>query len=41
VVADTAYDDGYGPVPDTPENRARYGDPASRAGRATAPRGND
>ena len=28
-----------GPVPDTAENRARYGDPMSRAGRMTAPRG--
>ena len=29
-----------GPVPDTPENRARYGQPLSNAGRKTAPRGN-
>jgi UrcA family protein len=29
-----------GPVADTPENRARYGQPDSRAGRMTAPRGN-
>ena len=29
-----------GPVPDTPENRARYGGPLSRAGRLTAPIGN-
>jgi hypothetical protein len=29
-----------GPVPDTPENRARYGQPLSHAGRLTAPRGN-
>ena len=29
-----------GPVPDTPENRAKYGQPMSRAGKATAPRGN-
>jgi hypothetical protein len=29
-----------GPVPDTPENRARYGQPLSHAGRMTAPRGN-
>lgn len=29
-----------GPVPDTPENRARYGDPMSRAGKLTAPAGN-
>jgi hypothetical protein len=28
------------PVPDTPENRARYGQPLSNAGRMTAPRGN-
>jgi len=40
TVADTAYVDGYGPIPDTPENRARYGGPMSRAGRATGPRGN-
>jgi len=39
VVADRDYD-AYGPIPDTPENRARYGAPASRAGRATVPRGN-
>ena len=38
VVPDTAY--GYGPVPDTPENRARFGGPMSRSGRATNPRGN-
>jgi hypothetical protein len=29
-----------GPVPDTPENRAKYGGPMSRAGKHTAPRGN-
>lgn len=29
-----------GPVPDTPENRARYGQPLSRAGKATTPAGN-
>ena len=29
-----------GPVPDTPENRARFGQPMSRAGKATAARGN-
>lgn len=29
-----------GPVPDTPENRAKYGDPMSRAGKRTAPAGN-
>ena len=29
-----------GPVADTPENRARYGQPLSNAGRRTAPRGN-
>jgi UrcA family protein len=29
-----------GPVPDTPENRARYGAPMSRAGVNTAPAGN-
>jgi hypothetical protein len=29
-----------GPVPDTPENRAKYGDPMSRAGKMTAPAGN-
>ena len=28
------------PVPDTPENRARFGQPLSRAGKMTAPRGN-
>jgi hypothetical protein len=28
------------PVPDTPENRARYGQPLSNAGRRTAPIGN-
>jgi hypothetical protein len=28
------------PVPDTPENRAKYGQPLSRAGRRTAPMGN-
>jgi hypothetical protein len=27
------------PVPDTPANRARYGEPMSRAGRLTAPIG--
>lgn len=29
-----------GPVPDTPENRAKYGQPLSRAGKVTAARGN-
>lgn len=29
-----------GPVPDTPENRARFGGPQSNGGRNTAPRGN-
>ena len=29
-----------GPVPDTPENRARYGQPRSNAGRMTKPAGN-
>lgn len=29
-----------GPVPDTPENRQRYGDPMSNAGKRTAPAGN-
>jgi hypothetical protein len=29
-----------GPVPDTPQNRARYGQPLSHAGKATAPKGN-
>jgi hypothetical protein len=29
-----------GPVADTPENRARYGQPMSRAGKRTAARGN-
>lgn len=29
-----------GPVPDTRENRARYGGPDSRGGRRTAPAGN-
>jgi hypothetical protein len=28
------------PVPDTPANRARYGQPMSHAGKSTAPRGN-
>ena len=28
------------PVPDTPANRARYGQPLSHAGKMTAPRGN-
>jgi cytoskeletal protein RodZ len=28
------------PVPDTPANRARFGQPLSRAGKMTAPRGN-
>jgi hypothetical protein len=28
------------PVPDTPENRAKYGQPLSRAGRHTKPAGN-
>ena len=27
------------PIPDTPANRARYGDPDSRSGRLTAPIG--
>ncbi len=29
-----------GPVPDTPENRAKYGQPLSNAGKKTAARGN-
>jgi hypothetical protein len=29
-----------GPIADTPENRAKYGQPLSRAGRQTAARGN-
>lgn len=29
-----------GPIPDTEENRARFGGPQSRAGKATEPRGN-
>jgi hypothetical protein len=29
-----------GPVPDTAENRAKYGSPMSNAGKKTAPRGN-
>ncbi len=29
-----------GPVPDTPENRAKYGAPMSNAGKRTAPSGN-
>lgn len=29
-----------GPIPDTPENRARFGGPRSHAGRLTSPRGN-
>ena len=29
-----------GPVPDTPENRAKYGQPMSHAGKKTAPVGN-
>ena len=29
-----------GPVPDTKENRAKYGQPMSNAGRQTAPAGN-
>lgn len=29
-----------GPIPDTAENRAQFGGPNSRAGKATAPRGN-
>jgi hypothetical protein len=29
-----------GPVPDTRENRQRYGGPMSHAGRRTAPKGN-
>jgi hypothetical protein len=28
------------PIPDTPENRAKYGQPLSRAGKRTAPAGN-
>ena len=30
-----------GPIPDTPENRALYGGPMSRAGQRTSARGND
>jgi UrcA family protein len=37
-VSDTVY--AAGPIPDTPENRARYGGPMSRAGRHTGARGN-
>ena len=29
-----------GPVPDTPENRAKYGQPMSNAGKRTAAKGN-
>lgn len=29
-----------GPIPDTPQNRAKYGQPMSNAGRRTAPAGN-
>jgi hypothetical protein len=29
-----------GPVPDTPENRRKYGQPLSHAGKMTAARGN-
>ncbi|MDO8409837.1 MAG: hypothetical protein Q7S93_07230 [Phenylobacterium sp.] len=29
-----------GPIPDTEENRARYGEPDSRAGKASTPSGN-
>lgn len=29
-----------GPIPDTPENRARYGQPLSHAGKRSAPVGN-
>lgn len=29
-----------GPIPDTPENRAKYGGPDSRAGKRTAAKGN-
>jgi hypothetical protein len=29
-----------GPVADTPENRAKYGQPMSRAGKRTTPKGN-
>ncbi|MDB5455321.1 MAG: hypothetical protein JWP92_906 [Caulobacter sp.] len=29
-----------GPIADTPENRAKYGAPMSRAGKRTAPKGN-
>jgi len=28
------------PIPDTPENRAKYGQPMSRAGKRTKPIGN-
>ena len=28
------------PIPDTPENRAKFGQPLSRAGKRTAPAGN-
>lgn len=48
VPADQAYkllpsDPGVvtnGPIPDTPSNRARYGEPLSHAGRVSAPDGN-
>jgi UrcA family protein len=36
----SAYTVDNGPIPDTPENRARYGGPASRAGQRTPARGN-
>jgi hypothetical protein len=29
-----------GPIPDTPANRAKYGQPMSHAGKRTAPKGN-
>jgi hypothetical protein len=29
-----------GPIPDTKENRRKYGQPMSNAGKHTAPRGN-
>ena len=29
-----------GPIPDTEENRAKYGEPDSRAGKASTPSGN-
>jgi UrcA family protein len=36
----SAYTVDNGPIPDTPENRARYGGPLSRAGQRTPARGN-